>query len=74
MTTVHAWFSLEAALATGSSVYRKLGGATVNVTRTSPMNQITGRYRHTEKYVGEVIPAADGGCVRGNSRVPGITD
>ena len=71
--TVHAWFSPMAALVGGSSVYRKPGGSTVNVTRTSPENEITGTYRHTEKYVGEVIRIEDGGCVRGNSRVAGIT-
>jgi hypothetical protein len=74
MNSLHAWFSFEAALSGGSSVYRKPGGSTVNVTRTNSVNEITGRYRHTEKYVGEVIPAEDGGCVRANWRSPGITD
>jgi hypothetical protein len=73
MTTVHAWFSMAAALVGGSSVYRKLSGATVNVTRTSPDNEIRGFYRHTEKYVGEVIRSEDGGCVGPRSRVDGIT-
>jgi hypothetical protein len=74
MITVHAWFSFAAALAEGSSIYRKLSGATVNVTRISPDNEITGFYRHTEKYVGEVIRPEDGGCVHPVTRVPGITD
>ena len=69
MTTIHAWFSAERALRRGSSIYRKPSGATVNVTRVSPDNEITGFYRHTEKYVGEVISAEDGGCVRRNIRV-----
>jgi hypothetical protein len=71
--TVHAWFSPMAALIEGSSIYRKPSGSTVNVTRMSPENEITGIYRHTEKYVGEVIGIEAGGCVRGNSRVRGIT-
>lgn len=74
MITVHAWFSFAAALVDGSSVYRKLNGSTVNVTRTSPDNEITGFYRHTEKYVGEVIRPEDGGCVHPVTRVPGIAD
>ena len=73
MTTVHAWFSMAAALVDGSSVYRKPDGSRVNVTRMSPDNEIKGFYRHTEKYVGEVIRAEDGGCVGPNSRVDGIT-
>lgn len=73
MTTVHAWFSSAAALVGGSTVYRKPGGSTVNVTRTSRDNEIKGFYRHTEKYVGEVIRDEDGGRVGPNSRVDGIT-
>ncbi|MGH7178892.1 MAG: hypothetical protein ACREJC_16065 [Tepidisphaeraceae bacterium] len=74
MTTIHAFFSSAAALISGSSVFRKPGGSIVNVTRTSSDKEINGAYRHTEKYVGEVIRTEDGGCVRANSRVRGITD
>jgi hypothetical protein len=74
MATVHAWFSQAAALVGGSSVFRKPGGSTVNVTRMSPEKVESGRYRHDERYVGEVVRAEDGGCVRPSSRVPGITD
>ena len=72
MTTEHAWFSQQAALVLGSSVYRKLGGSTVNVTRTSPVKELSGRYRFDEKYVGEVVAPASEGCVRSRSRVRGI--
>ena len=72
MATIHAWFSAERALRHGSSVYRKPSGASVNVTRVNADNAITGFYRHTEKYVGEVIAAEDGGCVSPNTRVAGI--
>ena len=74
MTTVHAWFSMAAALTEGSSVFRKPSGATVNVTRISSDNEIKGFYRHTEKYVGEVISPEDGGCVHPITRVRGIAD
>jgi len=74
MIKVHAWFSFAAALVDGSAVYRKLSGATVNVTRTSSENEMRGFYRHTEKYVGEVVRSEDGGCVRPVTRVPGIAD
>jgi hypothetical protein len=73
MTTVHAWFSASAALIGGNSVYQKPDGSVVNVTRTSPENESVRGYRHEETYVGEVISADDGGCVRGNRRVRGIT-
>jgi hypothetical protein len=73
MTTVHAWFSAGSALLAGSSVYRKPDGSVVNVTRTSPQNESIRGYRHEETYVGEVISPDDGGCVRGNERVRGIT-
>ena len=73
MTTTHAWFSFETALRGGSSVYRKPGGATVNVTRMSPDKEGKGSFPRDEKYLGEVIPREDGGCVRENWRVLSIT-
>ena len=33
-----------------------------------------GGFPNDEKYLGEVIRAEDGGCVRQNRRVPGISD
>ena len=72
--TVHAYFSPMAALVDGSSVYRKPSGSTVNVTRTSDVNEIKGFYKHTENYVGEVISKEGGGCVRASSRVSSISD
>jgi len=74
MTTTHAWFSFETALRQGSSLYRKPGGATVNVTRMNPDKDAKGSFPRDEKYLGEVIPENDGGCARGNWRVPSITD
>ncbi len=74
MTTTHAWFSFETALRQGSSVYRKPGGATVNVTRMNPDKDAKGSFPRDEKYLGEVVTANDGGCVRANRRVPSITD
>ena len=74
MTTVHAWFSMDTALRIGSAVYRKPGGATVNVTRMSEEKDGKGKFNHDEKYLGEVIRAEDGGCVSPTSRVRGITD
>src|SRR5438270_3323808 len=73
MATVHAWFSAETALAHGSSIYRKLSGSTVNVTRTNPDKDGKGSFRPDEKYLGEVIRLEDGGCVRATHRVEGIT-
>jgi hypothetical protein len=73
MTTVYAWFSIAAALAHGSSIYRKPSGSQVNVTRMSLENKMTGFYRNDEKFVGEVICTADGGCVCPRTRVAGIT-
>jgi hypothetical protein len=73
MATVYAWFSAETALTTGSSNYRKLDGSTVNVTRTSGQFEDGGRHRQDEKYVGMVMSPEDGGCVRGISRVAGIS-
>jgi hypothetical protein len=73
MTTTHAWFSFETALRKGSSVYRKEGGATVNVTRISPDKDGKGSFPRDEKYLGEVVAESDGGCLRANWRVPSIT-
>jgi len=73
MTTTHAWFSFETALRQGSSLYRKPGGATVNVTRMNPDKDAKGSFPRDEKYLGEVVPQQDGGCVRENRRVPSIT-
>jgi len=73
MPTTHAWFSASAALVGGSSVFRKLSGSTVNVTRTNDDRQSKGLHRWEETYVGEVISAKDGGCVHARSRVQSIT-
>jgi len=73
MTTIHAWFSFESALIHGSSIFRKLGGSTVNVTRTDVDRLSKGAHGHDEKYLGEVIRTEDGGCVRANHRVNSIT-
>jgi len=71
--TMHAWFSAETALRDGSCVYRKPNGAKVNVTRINAEKASKGSFRNDEKYLGEVIREEDGGCVRGQSRVAGIT-
>ena len=73
MITVHAWFSSAAALIGGSSVFKKPDGSFVNVTRTSPVHESLRGYRYEETYVGEVISEADGGRVRANQRVRGIS-
>ena len=73
MTTIHAWFSPGSALRHGSSVYRKRDGSTVNVTRMSALKLGKGSYRQDERYVGEVVPGEDGGCVSPRSVVTGIT-
>jgi hypothetical protein len=72
MKTIHAWFSAESALAHGSSVYRKPGGSTVNVTRVNVEMQTKGPHRHDEKYLGEVVCLEDGGRIHGNERVRSI--
>jgi hypothetical protein len=72
MPTVHAWFSSEAALRSGSMVYRKVDGSTVNVTRMSPEKDAKRANPDAEAYVGEVIRTEDGGCVRARQRVRGI--
>ena len=73
MTLVHAWFSPEQALLRGSCVYRKPSGSTVNVTRVNPLRDDKGSHRQDEKYVGQVVPDGEGGCVQPNVRVNGIT-
>jgi hypothetical protein len=73
METTHAWFSSEAALRHGSSVYRKPDGSTVNVTRTNPQREGKSPTGGEEQYVGEVVRTEDGGCVRPIARVRGIT-
>ena len=73
MTTTHAWFSSEAALRHGSSIYRKPDGSTVNVTRTNLQKDGKRPTGDEEQYVGEVIRTEDGGCVRATTRVRGIT-
>lgn len=73
MSTMHAFFSHAAALINGSSVFRKPSGATVNVTRLSIDHQIDGFFRHTEKYLGQVVGEEDGGCVRAVEKADGIT-
>jgi hypothetical protein len=72
MATTHAWFSSEAALRHGSSVYRKPDGSTVNVTRVNPQREGKRPTGDEEQYVGEVIRAEDGGCVGPKTRVRGI--
>jgi hypothetical protein len=69
--TLHAWFSSQQAIRRGSVVYRKPGGFTVNVTRTSLDKDA---HRHEEKYVGEVIAEDEGGRVGPRTRVAGISD
>lgn len=57
--TTQGWFSLEAAIRGGVSVYRAADGRSVSVTRTGA----EGRGPADEQYVGEVITAEQGGCV-----------
>jgi len=73
MTTTHAWFSSESALRSGSMVYRKPDGSTVNVTRVNRQKEGK-RSPDSETYVGEVTDAVDGGCVHARQRVGGIGD
>ena len=76
MSTIHAFFSAGSALRSGSMVYRKPDGSTVNVTRMDVERD--GRRGSGdgdgEVYVGEVVPVEDGGCFRPRIRVRGITD
>ena len=55
------------------AIYRKPDGSTVNVTRMSFEKEVGAAYRNDENYVGEVIQSEDGGCVRAQTRVAGIT-
>jgi len=73
MTTSHAWFSMDVAIRQGSAVFRQVGGATVNVTRTSAERDGKGSFPTDEKYLGEVIAEEAGGCVRDRTRVHGIS-
>ena len=73
MTTNHGFFSMDVALRQGSAVFRQVGGATVNVTRTSADREGKGPFPTDEKYVGEVIAEEAGGCVRETTRVRGIS-
>ena len=70
--TTHAWFSAQTALRSGSAIYRKPGGATVNVTRTSDDRQSKGSFYHDDIYLGEVLRDEDGGCVAETWRVLSI--
>ena len=74
MTIAHAWFSIGMALRGGSEIFRKHSGARVNVTRISADKDEKGKHEHDERYVGEVVPREDGGCVHAMSRVASITD
>lgn len=74
MATTHAWFSSESALRRGSMVYRKPDGSTVNVTRTDLQREGKRPGGDSEAYLGEVVRAEDGGCVRARERVRGIGD
>jgi len=72
MATVHAWFSSELALRSGSAVYRKPDGSRVNVTRTDLLRDGKVAPGGEEQYVGEVVRVEDGGCVAAKRRVRGI--
>ena len=72
--TTHAWFSAQMAPRNGSAIYRKPGGATVNVTRTSDDRESKGSFYHDDIYLGDVVRRQDGGCVAETWRVPGISD
>jgi hypothetical protein len=72
MATIHAWFSSEDALRSGSMVYRKPGGGTVNVTRLNAERDGKRGQRDAETYVGQVTCTEDGGCVGPLKRVRGI--
>ncbi|HEX8522330.1 MAG TPA: hypothetical protein VF669_08745 [Tepidisphaeraceae bacterium] len=69
--TIHAWFSAQTALRVGSSVYRKPAGGTVNVTRLHSDRDSKGSFYHDDVYVGEVVRAEDGGCVKETERIHG---
>jgi hypothetical protein len=72
--TTHAWFSAQTALRSGSALYRKPDGATINVTRTSDDLQSKGSLYHDDVYLGQVIRREDGGCLGETWRAPGILD
>jgi hypothetical protein len=72
--TTHAWFSAQTALRDGSAIYRKPGGETVHVTRTSDDRQSKGSFYHDDVYLGEVVRREDGGRVSEPCRVPGINE
>jgi len=72
MASIHAWFSSEDALRSGSMVYRKPDGGTVNVTRLNAEKEGKRGHRDSETYVGQVTRTEDGGCVRTLKRVRGI--
>jgi hypothetical protein len=72
--TTHAGFSAQTALRSGSAIYRKPGGATVNVTRTDDDLQSKGSFYHDDIYLGQVVRGEDGGCAAETWRVPGISD
>ena len=74
MAMAHGFFSAATAIRTGSSVFRKSAGSTVNVTRVSDDKDAKGPHPYDERYVGEVLREADGGCVQATSRVAGISD
>src|SRR5688500_6041079 len=73
MSTIHAFFSHAAALINGSAVFRKQSGSTVNVTRVSTDIEVSGAFRHTEKYLGQVVREEEGGCVQAVAMADGIT-
>jgi hypothetical protein len=70
---IHAWFSAQTALRDGSSMYRKPGGDTVNVTRLNVDRESKGSFYNDDIYLGEVVSQEDGGCVRERQRVHGST-
>jgi hypothetical protein len=72
--TVHAWFSSERALRSGSTVYRKPDESRVNVTRTNIQRDGKVPSGGEEQYLGEVIRIEDGGCVSAKRRVRGIRE
>jgi hypothetical protein len=73
MMTTHAWFSAQTALPSGSAIYRKTSGATVNGTRTDEDLHSKGSTCNDDVYLGPVVRREDGGCVVETRRVPGIT-
>ena len=74
MATTYAWFSAATAIRTGSAVYRKPLGSTVNVTRIDDDKDARGPHPYDEKYLGEVVRDADGGCVQPTHRVASINE